>query len=309
MEGEAVGPRVSIGMPVYNGERFLEEALNSILGQEFGDFELIISDNASCDGTEEICRAFAAGDGRVRYHRSKTNRGAAWNYNRAFDLSAGKYFKWAAHDDVCAPALLRRCVNVLDNAPPRVVLCYPKTVLIDDHGNELGGYEDNVDIRWQSPERRLQHVLENLKMCNVVFGLIRADALRRTRLIGNYVSSDTVLLAELSLLGEFWEVPERLFLRRRHAGASCFANRTSQDVAVWFDPANHGRPVMPITRLLVEHLGGIRQSPLGWSGKMQCCRVALAHWLPRWRAIGGEFMGVLKSRLMRAAGGLQGGRR
>ena len=99
-------PRVSIGLPVYNGENFLEFALDSILGQTFQDFELIISDNASTDATESICRRYAAKDSRIRYYRNPNNQGAAQNYNRVFALARGEYFKWAAHDDVCKPNYL-----------------------------------------------------------------------------------------------------------------------------------------------------------------------------------------------------------
>src|ERR1051326_2036095 len=107
-------PRVSIGLPVYNGQQFLEEAINSLLAQTYSDFELIISDNASTDATEQICRAHAAADPRIRYYRNDKNRGPVWNLNRVFELARGELFKWAAHDDVCAPTLVERCVEVLE---------------------------------------------------------------------------------------------------------------------------------------------------------------------------------------------------
>ena len=91
-------PLVSIGMPVFNGEDYVEAALDSILTQTFTNFELIISDNASTDRTEEICNDFADSDDRIRYYRQEKNLGAAANFNRVFELSSGKYFKWAAHD-------------------------------------------------------------------------------------------------------------------------------------------------------------------------------------------------------------------
>jgi glycosyltransferase involved in cell wall biosynthesis len=106
-------PKVTIGVPVYNGEKYLAAALDTLLAQSFEDFELIISDNASTDCTEEIARAYAARDGRVRYERSGANRGCAWNHNRVFALARGRYFRWAAHDDLCAPTLLARTVELL----------------------------------------------------------------------------------------------------------------------------------------------------------------------------------------------------
>jgi glycosyltransferase involved in cell wall biosynthesis len=119
----ATPPRVSIGLPVYNGERFLKDALDSILSQTYRDFELIISDNASSDHTEEICRRYAARDERVRYYRYDNNVGAARNFNRVFQLSRGEYFKWAAHDDICSPGFLQRCVKILDS-DTAVVVCF-----------------------------------------------------------------------------------------------------------------------------------------------------------------------------------------
>ena len=94
-------PRVSIGLPVYNGQEFLEETLHSILNQTFNDFELIICDNASTDRTAEICRSFAKRDRRIRYYRNEINLGAAKNFNGVFFLARGEYLKWSDNDDLC----------------------------------------------------------------------------------------------------------------------------------------------------------------------------------------------------------------
>src|SRR5215207_1517689 len=107
-------PRVSVGLPVYNGENYLAEAIDSVLAQTYQNFELIISDNASTDSTEEICRDYAARDRRIRYFREPQNRGAAWNFNHTFELARGEYFKWVAHDDVIGPQYLARTVDQLD---------------------------------------------------------------------------------------------------------------------------------------------------------------------------------------------------
>src|SRR5436190_3693526 len=139
-------PRVSIGLAVYNGEKYLSQTLDSIVDQTFGDFELVISDNASSDGTEDICRQYAARDARIRYSQSPVNIGLTNNFNRAFRLSSGQYFRWAAADDVFAPTSLERCVDILDKHS-EVVLCYPKTILIDDNGDPLRDYDDNLDLR------------------------------------------------------------------------------------------------------------------------------------------------------------------
>src|SRR6267143_3848257 len=114
-------PLLSIGLFVYNGERFLEETLDSILSQTFTDFELIISDNASTDSTGEISEAYVRRDSRIRYYRGEKNMGAGWNVRRVYELATGKYFKQAAVDDLLEPDFLRRCVEVLERDPDCVV--------------------------------------------------------------------------------------------------------------------------------------------------------------------------------------------
>src|SRR6185295_20414870 len=100
-------PRVSIGLPVFNGEQLLRQAVDSLLAQTFSDFELVISDNGSTDGTEAICREYAARDSRIRYLREPENRGGSWNFSRLPPLARGEYFRWSCHDDICEPTHLR----------------------------------------------------------------------------------------------------------------------------------------------------------------------------------------------------------
>lgn len=112
-------PLVSIGMPVYNGERYIRQALDSLLAQDYANFELIISDNVSTDGTQGICLEYAARDERIRYYRNETNLGALRNFNRVFELSSGKYFMWAAHDDVWNPAYVQEVLALLGSTIQR----------------------------------------------------------------------------------------------------------------------------------------------------------------------------------------------
>jgi glycosyltransferase involved in cell wall biosynthesis len=271
-------PRVSIGLPVFNGEDYLAEALDSILAQTYTDFELIISDNASTDRTREICHSYAAQDKRIRYFRSEANLGAARNYNRVFELSSGEYFKWAAHDDVCAPEFLERCVKVLDREPD-VVLCYPKTNIIDEHGELVEHYVDDFDLRAPKSHERFRHILRTGQWLNPVCGVIRADVLRGTQLIGKYAVSDRVLLAELALVGRFYEVPEYLFYRRIHPQKSTQANTTDEEIAAWFDPATRGRVLAPRWKRFLGHLRSIRRAPLSWDGRMRCYIEVGSHYL------------------------------
>jgi len=234
-------PRVSIGMPVYNGEKYLSTAVDSLLAQTFEDFELVISDNASTDRTEEMCRDYAARDPRIRYFREESNRGVAWNFCHVVGLSRGEYFKWAAHDDVCEPTFLARCVDVLDRHPD-VVWCHPQTAYVDARGRRMtgpgegvvsfavapgrpaekvagiGGGDPSQPTRESaSPHRRFRAVLLGPGEVHDVYGLIRMSAMRQTGLERPFHGSDKVFIAELSLLGRFVEVREVLFYSRRHA--------------------------------------------------------------------------------------------
>jgi glycosyltransferase involved in cell wall biosynthesis len=240
---------VSVGLPVYNGERYLPAALESHLAQTFEDFELIVCDNASTDRTGDIALSYAAGDRRVRYVRHSANIGAARNFNRAFELSGGEYFRWAAADDLFAPESLARCVDVLDRERS-AVLVYPKTQLINDAGLVIGLYQDRLHLPSPRPSERFRLLLERLQLCNAQYGLMRSDAMRRTGLFGCYIGSDHVFLAELALHGTFWEMPEALLFRRLHSQAASSMN-TAQLQDFW-DPVENPRVVMTQWRLLWE---------------------------------------------------------
>ncbi len=253
-------------MPLYNAERYLEEALESLLNQTFEDFELIISDNASTDGTAEICHEFANRDKRIRYVRNPRNLGAARNYNRVFELATGRYFKWAAGDDVCAPEFLRKCIQVLDRYQD-VVLCYAKTKLLDEQGRISRHYEDGLNLVSYSPSGRFLQLMYNIRQCNAIFGVMRSGVLKQTRLIGNFIDSDTCLLAELSLHGKFHEIPRYLFYRRHHPQASS-ANRADQDQLEFFDPGLKGKVAMTNWRHLRENLLALKRARIKYSQKI-----------------------------------------
>ncbi len=281
--------RVAVGLPVYDGENYLESTIDSILEQDLDDLELIIGDNGSSDGTEEICRGAQAADTRVRYLRSPVNRGATWNYNRLVAMTRAEYFKWAAHDDLLAPDFLRRCVEELETSPD-AVLAYPRTVLIGAAGEVLDSdFWDGLDLRAADPLGRFRSYLVHSGEQHAVFGVIRTAALGRTGLIANCWGGDQVLLAELLVQGTFHEVPERLFLRRYHPGSSLVANRTPADVARWYDPSKRGRTALPRTRLTFELTRVSLRSPLPRSARLRGALAVATDWLPRYaRVIGGE---------------------
>jgi glycosyltransferase involved in cell wall biosynthesis len=269
---------VSIALPVYNGERHLGETIESLLAQDFGDFELLVSDNASTDATPEIVRSFAAQDPRVRFERHEVNRGAIWNYNHLVADAAGRYLKWSGHDDLCAPSYLRRCVAELDTTD--AVLAYPRTVLIDVDGAVKRPYDDGLDLRQPAPHARVRACLHNLGLANAVFGLIRLDVLRCTPLFGAYNDSDLVLLLELALAGEIHEIDEPLFYRRMHAGQAYQANTTPLAVRRWFDPSHAPRFVLPRTRRFVEAARAIGRAPIGTGERLRCVGALVQVWGP-----------------------------
>lgn len=276
-------PRVSIGVPVYNGENYLAQSLDALLAQSFRDFELIISDNCSTDATSEICRRYVARDSRIRYHRADKNRGAAWNFNRLVELANGEFFMWAAHDDLWAPEFLEKCVTALD-AQPDAVLCYTSTKVIGENRNKVAkqfGIEPQLaslqahhrfSTGWRYPPQI------------PVFGLIRRNILKQTRMIGNYSASDQVLVSDLAMFGPFYGIPEYLFFYRRHAQQSTARPYpTMRARMAWFDPNNRVRVTFPHWRLLGEHIRSIWRNNPATIKERLLCSIELFPWIIRKR--------------------------
>jgi glycosyltransferase involved in cell wall biosynthesis len=264
-------PRVSIGIPLYNAERYLRPCLDAVAAQTYRDFEAVIADNASTDATGEICREYAAADPRFRYMRNENNLGAARNFNLVFQQSHGEYFRWAAYDDIMAPRALEACVAALDR-DPAVSLAYPKTVIIDEDGKEIEKYEDSYEFADEDPARRFAAFLRivDIRNCNVLFGLMRREMLAKTMLLGNYHSADKVLLAQMVLNGKFVEVPEHLFYRRYHALGSVRVNTTARAYAAWFDTRRAGQRAFPRWRRFAELMKSIGRTRLSVVQRTLC---------------------------------------
>lgn len=254
-------PAVGIGLPVHNGAEYLARALTSLLAQDYEDFEITVHDNGSTDDTVAIARAVAREDPRVLVHVEPVNRGAAWNFNQAFHRSRGRYFTWAAHDDMYHPAFLGRCVEVLERQPD-VVLAHARTVDIDEADAVVRQRADLGIARSGDTRRRLRSVLLVPTPCFEVFGVVRRDELARTGLIGAYAGSDRTLLLELAALGRFHLVDEPLFLHRQHPERSVHQNARAERTA-WFDPGRRGRVVFPSWRMLAEFARVVHRTPMG----------------------------------------------
>jgi len=275
-------PRLSIGLPVRNGARFLPPAVDSLLAQTYEDFELIISDNASTDQTEAICREYAAKDPRVRYHRSNQNVGLANNYNYLFIRARGEYFKWAAADDMHEPTYVARCMDVLER-DPAVMLAYAKARFIDENGAPLGNTDRGFDLQSESACERLRFVIQATSWVNSIFGLIRTEALAKTKLLPSYPGGDYPLLGELALLGKFVEVPDPLFLRRLHSEAS---SQNIHDVAylvqLW---TASGQKCLPFWSRSIDDFANIVHSKLRVGEKLSLCGSLLHEMLSKRRRL------------------------
>jgi glycosyltransferase involved in cell wall biosynthesis len=278
-------PKISVGLPVYNGGAYLKGAIQSILDQSFTDFELIISDNASSDATAEICRDFAARDSRIRYYRNEVNIGGAPNHNRVFELARGQFFKWAAHDDLYPKEMLARSFEVLGKAPASVCLAYSQFEMIDDAGNSLGIGSDPIEKKDPRPHLRLARLLMKVGYHTATYGLFRSESLRKTGLLRSFPYSDRVYLAELSMLGELWEIHEPLLFLRNHKGRSTKANASSAAMRKWYDPAAaKSLFVLPLhERVDLEIVRSTWRLSLPRNERVLCLIVALV--VPCWRRI------------------------
>jgi glycosyltransferase involved in cell wall biosynthesis len=274
-------PRVSIGLPVYNAEAFLQETLDSVLAQTFQDFELIISDNCSTDRTHEICLGYVARDKRVRYFMNDTNMGAAKNYNCTFALARGEYFKWLAADDAIEPHFLERCVNLLDSDPEMVLAC-SNYIIVNEHSETLpplATYPPEHFHNLASPRpnvrfRKLWAHPAGDAVIMPVFGLIRHHVLRQTQLIQPFVDSEFPLIVDLVLKGKFGHAPEYLNRIRSHPNSyTRLQHRRSEPMRgeaemLWFDPQSRSKSVAFYWRRLWEFVKLILASDETHIGKM-----------------------------------------
>lgn len=280
-------PLVSIGVPVRNGEAYIQEALGSLLSQSYRNLEIIVSDNGSTDGTRDICEACAAADKRVRYHRQASNRGAAWNFNFVFHQSRGHFFKWAAHDDLLQPDFILNTWKALCLAPDAVA-AYGSVSVIDHLGRICAqDPEPSLQLDHLDPVVRFRDAVFGHHYCIFIFGLLRTEALRKTALIGPYASSDVVLLGQLALLGPILKIAGEEFLWRSHPQQSIRRVLHAEGLRAygqWFNPQLSKGRHYPHWRLLRELISCVLNSPLRRSEKLRC----LLHILTNRYRLGGR---------------------
>jgi glycosyltransferase involved in cell wall biosynthesis len=255
-------PLVSVGLPVYNGGKYVARALDSLLAQDLTDFEIIICDNGSQDDTVEICSRYAARDSRIRLHQNPQNLGLVKNFNRTFELARGKYFKWVAHDDWHAPDSLGRSVGLLESHPDAVA-CATGVSIVDANGDEYDQWIPSVDLATPDNALRFHRMIWMLGWPHLLFGLLRSRALTQTSLMQSYLGSDRTLLAELSLLGPIVHTPEIL-----HFYTLDNAGRPDYRPSLHYDPKNRQALPLRTWRLIYKHLAVVARSDLSYRRKL-----------------------------------------
>ena len=280
-------PRLSVGLPVYNGAKYLAQSLDALLGQTYTDFELIISDNASTDGTAEICHAYEKLDDRIRYFRKARNVGASPNHDFVFRQARGEFFKWTASDDLYARELFERCVKALDEHP-EVVLVHCWTAAIDSEDTVIQALDYPLATDSPDPAVRFRSMLFGngdrdfgLIRADDQYGVMRVDMLRKVPAQDSYYHSDRTQMTEIALQGPFYQVPEWLYFRREHSDRPQHATPTVRGWCVNQDPRRADKLRYPTARLVAEFIGGyvaaIGRAPLSGAERSQCYRI-LAQW-------------------------------
>lgn len=292
-DSNGASPLVTVGLPVFNGENYVEEAISSVLAQTFEDFELIICDNASTDRTSAICRAFAAADPRIRYFRNARNLGAAPNYNLCFERARGRYLKWLAHDDAVEPTFLAESVARMEAAPD-AVLCCVNVRQIDDRGRTLRTFDSELSSTIGLPAvERFAIVVLRPHHCTDIFGLFRRDAMIGSELHGAYRGSDRVLLAEMALRGPFVKVEAPLLVHRDHTQRYVrTAMRDRDQTTQWLDTSKPAKERFQHWRTIGKFFEVVPRSIDGRGRRWRCYAYVLLRYTGL-RALRGLMMDVL----------------
>lgn len=281
-----VRPRVSVGLPVYNGEPLVERALDTLQAQTVKDWELLVSDNGSTDATPDIVKARAKDDPRITYVRQPVNRGAALNFSTVVDGARAPVFKWISHDDEMAPTLLERLLELREQEPD-AVLWYAPGRELDEAGELHDVLPDRLPLTQTEPAERLRQLLTTYLGSSALFGIIDTRELRTTRLLDDFHSADVVLLAELALRGRFVELDEALFHRRWELRST--KNRDRREVDEWFNPDSRRAHDFRLVRQFREVARSIVLAPLPVGDRARCLGTLFDTWgRHHWRHMGGE---------------------
>lgn len=280
-------PLVSFGLPVYNGENFIREAIQCVLDQTFSDWELIICDNNSTDDTVAICEQFASQDNRIHIYRNARNMGVCFNYSEAFRRSRGRYFKWMAHDDLFAPEFIESCIQELEKDRD-LVLVFPKMCVVDAGGRILRGQACDLSVLEPAAEGRAEQLMklatQGMDFIWLAYGLFRRDILEQSGGMGLYAAADQVLLFKIALRGPIKQTDKEMFFRREHFEAeTCRRGSTVRERAKGAYADDNRRFVFPWCRMLKEHLLCVLNSPISFLSRTRCIIAVLKRFAAAWK--------------------------
>lgn len=265
---------MSVGIPVFQGEEFLDETLTALRGQDYPNLEIMVSDNASTDSTPEIVARHEAEDPRVHSIRQAENLGAAENYNEVFRAANGTYFAWNAHDDLTTPDFFSAGVAALEADPTAVVaIARPFRVAVD--GTKMEEFSIPDELGSDQPHIRFRAAARSNPGA-IVFGLYRSEHLARTHLHAHFSGSDRNFVAEMMLYGRLIRAGDSEFYLREHQYRSVRShgrapgNRLSHARDAWYDPSRENRIVFPNWRRVGGYLGAVAGAPLGFRQAALC---------------------------------------
>jgi glycosyltransferase involved in cell wall biosynthesis len=265
-------PKVTIGLPIYNGQKYIAAAIDSHLSQSFGDLRLVISDNGSTDGTPDICADYAKADSRVTYLRSPENRGILWNHRRVMEtMESSQYFRWAGADDILEPGLLGAMVTLLDSRP-EVEAVMPATKNIDGDGEIIGSMDRTLDLQSPSVIERGEKILVASYQHVVAYGLLRVSSLKVMRTGPNYIGWDPVFIWELALRGQIAQLESPALLRRFHRG-SISRVKTVKEMRKWVEPNAKGGMNFPHWTWSYERVRALLATPLSTRDKLRLTKL------------------------------------
>ena len=280
-------PLVSIGLPVYNGENFVAEAIQCVLDQTFSDWELIICDNHSSDRTMAICLKFAEQDSRIHVYQNPRNMGVSFNYNEAFRRSRGRYFKWMAHDDLFAPQFIETCVEELEKNE-RLALVFPKMCHVSTDGQVLRRQATDLSVLGSTVDSRAKQFMalatQGMDFIWLAYGLIRREIIEQSGAMGLHAGDDQVLLFKIALRGNIKQLDVEMFFRREHAQAStCKRGSTVRERAKFAYADDNRRLILPWCRLLKEHMMCVLNSHITFKAKLRCATAVIRRFLAAWK--------------------------
>jgi len=261
--------KISIGIPVYNGELFIQKRLDSVLAQTYENFELIISDNASTDGTRTVCEEYIKKDNRIRYIRQEKNKGAFWNFNYVLQEAKFEYFVWAAVDDVWFPKFLEENIKVLQSNSNYV----GSMSKIKQYGVEDTKINSSkINLSFQSFLRNIRYTLKPVDIypifgnyeekirkflkksrLQVLYGVYRTKALKESMVNEEFLGNDHAIMLNILKFGDV-NVVNQVLIDFFNAGA---AKKGMLSLTRYFKSSKMGTifPYYPLTSWCLKQLG------------------------------------------------------